>query len=693
MITKKVKYLLLLLICLSVQVAHAQFTRQTNTVEDNRNRMRDTTPVTKTLTDDEMLDSLRKKEEKKKDTVIFSSKYIKITNERLLNDSTQIFPLDTGLANFENYSPLYQPHSPKIGLGNLGLAERDMLFEPSKNIGFDVGQHYMDAYLLHPEDILYYKARVPLTSLYLVSGGQIEQLFKLSHTQNILPNWNVGLNYNKIGSDGLYARQKPDHLNAAFFTWYESKDKRYNLLANTFFNNLKAPENGSITSDTVFTGNAALAKNGIPIRLTNTRDNIRDNGVYIKQFYYLGRVDTLNNDANSKVLPTQRIAYTLYYNVRKYKFQQDDIDNYKVFPDYYYDKSISRDSLALLHVQNEFSYSFYLRGQSVKFVKNEAKLDLGIRHDYYSYSQWVRDTLTTQGQSGTGLPQMDKKQGTTFQDITLKAKLGYSFSDKMGLDADFQQIVQGRDFGNYLYDAKLNLSAGDKIGKIIMEAYTQNSSPPLIYTNWDSNHFRWQNNFKNVKTTSASFTYINDKLQFNIKAEYFLINNYLYFTAQPNGIDATPTQEVAPINLLKISVSKNLSFGRWHFDNFAVYQKTDYQNTLRTPELYTYSSLYYGKLLFNVLNTNIGLNVRYNSPFVAPSYAVGLGQFYNGPAVKFSSYPVGTVFIKATLKRTNLFLMYDYANQGLLSNGYYTVNRYPMPDAILKFGVLWNFYD
>jgi hypothetical protein len=94
-----------------------------------------------------------------------------------------------------------------------------------------------------------------------------------------------------------------------------------------------------------------------------------------------------------------------------------------------------------------------------------------------------------------------------------------------------------------------------------------------------------------------------------------------------------------------------------------------------------------------VLNANIGINVRYNTPYVAPSYAVGLGQFYNGPNITFSSYPVATVFAKATLYRTNLFVMYDYANQGLFSNGFYTVNRYPMFDRALKFGVSWTFYD
>ncbi len=700
MITKRLKYIFILLLCFGAKVTFGQFNPQQPSgtgypgqQQPNLNRMRDTTTAARPLSDDQMIDTLRKRENKKKDTVVFTAKFIKVTNERLLDDSTQVFPLDTSLTNFENYSVLYQPRSPKIGLGNLGLAERNLLFEPDKTIGFDVGQHFLDAYMLHPQDIQYYRARVPITSLYLVTGGQIEQLFKLFHTQNIKPNWNIGFNYNRIGSQGLYPRQKPDHLSAAIFSWYESKNKRYNILGNAFFNNLKSPENGSLLNESIFS-NPSLLSSGEGIRLNNTRDNLRDNGVYIKQFYYLGRIDSLSsNNADAKILPTQRIAYTLFYNVRKYKFLQDDIDNYKIFPDYYFDKAVSRDSLAVLHVQNEFSYSFYLRGKSVNFVKNELKLDLGIKHDYYKYDQYVRDTLTTQGFQLTGLPQIDQKQASTFQDITLKAKLGYRFSDRMGLDADFQQIVLGRDFGNYLYDAKLNVSAGDKIGKIILEAYTQNTSPPLIYTHWVSNHFIWTNNFKNVKTTSASFNYINNKYQFDIKAEYFLINNYVYFDAPSGGNDASPSQLTTPINLLKVSVSKNITLGRWHFDNFIVYQKTDYQNTLRTPELYTYTSLYYGKLLFNVLNTNIGINVRYNTPYIAPSYAVGLGEFYNGPAIKFSSYPIGAIFIKATLKRTNLLLQYDYLNQGLFSNGYYTVNRYPMPSSILKFGVLWHFYN
>jgi len=152
-------------------------------------------------------------------------------------------------------------------------------------------------------------------------------------------------------------------------------------------------------------------------------------------------------------------------------------------------------------------------------------------------------------------------------------------------------------------------------------------------------------------------------------------------------------QVTSDINLLKVSLGKTFAWKRWHFDDYLVYQKTDYQSTLRTPQFYNYSSLYYKTFLFNVLYANIGVDVRYNSEYVAPSYAVGLGQFYNGQNVTFSSYPIATVFLKATLQHTNLFVMYDYANQGLFSPGFYTVNRYPQMDHLLKFGVSWSFYN
>jgi hypothetical protein len=696
---KKVACVLALLVACALQTAYAQ-------MRPMRMNPGQTVPINDTatrrgrqLSGDELIDTIRKRQENRGDTVIYTSKFVKVTNERLLNDSTQVFPLDTGLVGFENYSPLLQPHSPRIHLGNLGLPQRPLLFEPMKSIGFDVGVHSLDAYLLTPQDINYYRTRVAYSNLSyiggIVSNPTAEQVFKLVHSQNLKPNWNVGANFNTIGSRGFHRRQNVGDLNAAIFTWYESRSKRYNLLANAIFNNLKVPESGSYTDDLFSSASTANFNRYYEnVRLANSNINQRNNGIYIKQFYYLGRIDTLRGTGTSiaKILPTQRVAHTLYYNVRKYKFNQNEADPYRVFPDAYYSNNLSQDSLSLTDIRNDFSYSFYLRGKSVSFVKNEVKLDVGLTHDLYHYTQYVLDTVLVNSLYTT---QKVRVKNSTFQNIKLNARFSYRFSDRVGLEGDFQQIAQGYNFGDYLYDAKLNLSGGERAGRIILGAYAQNNKAPLIFTNWVSNHYIFDNTgIGKQKTNNISFNYINDKLQLDLKAEYFLITGYQYFKSlTPGGVDIVPAQLSSAINLLKISVGKTINWGHFHFEDYFVYQKSDYQNTLRTPEFYNYANLSYNKLFFTVLNTTLGVNVRYNTPYVAPSYAIGISQFYNGPDVTFKSYPIITPYLKATLYRTNLFVQYDYANQGLQSNGYYTVNRYPMPDKLIKFGVSWTFYN
>ncbi|HUH32419.1 MAG TPA: putative porin, partial [Daejeonella sp.] len=272
------------------------------------------------------LDSLRKMEEEDVDSVIFTSKYIRYTDRQLLNTATQTVPIDTTLGSFQNYSPLYQAKRPTIGLGSLGIAYRDLLFSPSKKIGFDPGFHALDHYLMTQDDVRYYRARSPYTDLYYVNGSFQEQIFRVIHTQNIKPNWNFGANYNRIGAEGFYANQDADHLNAALFTWYESPGKRYNLLANALFNTIKAGENGSTTNDSIFTRGSSIRKDAEEVRLSATRGDRprqtwRQKSFFIKQMYYIGRMDSLKSDSlASQILPTQRVSHSVNYTMDRYRF-------------------------------------------------------------------------------------------------------------------------------------------------------------------------------------------------------------------------------------------------------------------------------------------------------------------------------------------------------------------------------------
>ncbi|WP_316812977.1 putative porin [Pedobacter heparinus] len=644
-----------------------------------------------TVKDNKELDSLRKKEEEGQDSVVFNSKYVRYTTLKLTKDSIQTLALDTTLNGFQNFSVLVQPRRPTVSTGNLGLAAMPMLFEPLKTIGFDAGFHTLDDYAMTQDDVKYYQARTPFTSLYYVAASDVEQVFRVIHSQNVKKNFNIGANFNRIGANGVYARQRGDHLNGALFTWYQSPGKRYNLWSNVVFNTLKAAENGSITNDSIYTSVSQLGLNRIAerIRLNNARQIWRQGTFMLKQTYFVGRIDSLAQEISDKILPTNKIAYTFKYNKNSYAFQKDEADDHSVFPIGYADSTFTNDSTSYKHIQNEFIYSFFLRAKGSTIIKNELKLDAGIRHDYYNYTQLGRYRDKTNFY----------QYNSVFQNITLLGAAGYRFSNRIDLNVDVEQIFQGLNTGDFLYEARSNVLLSNSVGRVVLGAYFQNKSPEELFNRYVGNHYSWLNNFDRTKTINLSFKYLNEKLKFDATAEYYLISNYLYFeqdtmsSASKNGI--RPVQLGGSINLLKIALGKKFKWGKFHLDSYLVYQKTDNPGILRVPEVYTFNSFYLDQTFFKVLKTNVGFDVRYNTPYKNYSYSPASGQFYVGRDNRtFDTTPIVDVWVKASLRKANLFVKCDYVNQGFPVKGYYTINQYPMQDRLLfKFGVQWNFYD
>ncbi len=642
-----------------------------------------------TIGDNKELDSLRKREEGAKDSVIFYSNYIRYTTRKLTKDSIQTLPIDTSLAGIQNFSVIAQPRKPTVGTGLIGLAATSLLFDPIKTIGFDLGFRSLDFYKLTHDDVKFYRARSPFTSLSYVSAGDNVQVLKMIHSQNIKPNWNFGANFNRIGANGFYTHQRGDDLNAALFTWYQTPNKRYNLWVDGIFNTLKAQENGSILKDTIFNSNGGLLvdKRAEEVRLNTARQLYKDNSLMIRQSYFVGRIDSTLNSTTQNILPTNKLTHTFSYSSSAYSFKKDEVDAYGVLPPTAVSNLVfTNDSTSVKHIQNEFIYSFFLRAKGSAFIKNELKIDAGIRHDIFDFQQSVmqRDSSAFYGRTFNA------------QNTTLLGTLGYRFSDKVDFNLNAQQILQGRNIGDFLYEAHSNLQLSKKAGKIILGAYLQHKSPEEIFSRYFGNHYQWdnRNTFSRTTTTNLTFTYLSDFLKLDATAAYYLLSGYLYFGQDPALSKAiVPYQESGDISLLQIKVGKRVDFGSFHLDTYGVYQKTDYQSILRTPEVYVFASIYKDQTFFKTLKTQLGFDVFYNDTYLAKSYSPAASQFYNGDPVKFSSKPVIDAWVKVGLRRANLFAKYEYANQRLFSNGYYTVNRYPMPDRLLKLGVTWNFYD
>lgn len=631
------------------------------------------------------LDSARAAEDSKEDTVIYTARYVRYTTLAMMKQGTYTYQIDTLHKNFQYYNPQNQPRNPSIHLGSYGLATRDLLFVPDKTIGFQTGFHSLERYLYQPDSIKYYRARAPFSELYNVGFFFDDQIIRAKVTQNISPRLNIGGEFHAARADGYYINQRYNDLKSAVFAWYESENHRYNLLTNAVFNKLTSTENGSILNDTLFRDPDRGPSDAESTRLQNTRDERprhtwRDNSVFLRQSLFVGRLDTIHaGQPEQQILPTNRMSHSLSLRLRNFQFYKNERDINNAFP--FGDRELSADTTQLTTITNDFGYSFYLRGKSLAFIKNEVKLDLGYQHDMH----WYRD----------------RGQSAFLQNNMLKAGVGYRFSDRITITGDLNQIVQGANFGDYLYDAKADILVSNTIGRIVLGAYVQNKSPEQLFQRVNYTHHQWEHDFAKTKTTSFSFTYENPTLGFSGKVAYYLIANHLYFKEVDNPNQnprlfrvIEPAQLGNNINLLKVSVGQNFTLGRFHLDNYAVYQKSDYNAVLAIPELYTWHSLYYHGLLYKIVDFNLGLDVRFNTPFRTPSYAINVGQFYNdNVGIEFSTYPIADVWASATLKRANLFLSYNFVNQHLWPDGYYTVRRYPMNNANLRVGIAWKFYD
>src|SRR5690606_14164357 len=183
-------------------------------------------------------------------------------------------------------------------------------------------------------------------------------------------------------------------------------------------------------------------------------------------------------------------------------------------------------------------------------------------------------------------------------------------------------------------------------------------------------YHQWDHSWEKTKTQNLSFAYTNNKIGFSGKAEYFLMDKYLYFREIDNpDNDELYMRQITPeqsgnMNLLKVSVSQKSRLGRFHLDNMGVYQKTDAQNILAIPELYTWHSFYSPTKQSTVLAFRFGTDVHFHPPFRSPSYASNVGQCYNdNVGIEYSTYPIVDLWFTGNIDRVNLFNSYNFVNQ------------------------------
>lgn len=573
--------------------------------------------------------------------------------------------IDTIITGIQKYDPLIKSGNYYASIGNVGLAHKNLVYDPQINTGYSFGITTFNKYLYQNDSIQYYWVGRPYTYLNYIMGTKKEQNLHIDHSQNIASWFNLGLDFRYNYAPGYYLRQQSDDKSFVVKTRFQTRNYRYMVLGNYIHNKISVEENGGIRYDSVFEENTITRRDGIEVNLTTAKNRITENSYYLKQIYSLSKRQSLRaldttRVFNKPIFNPGTVSLASYYSRKSFIYEQDSLNN--DFYDNVYDTLINTyDSLFIVKLVNRITWSNIDNRYTQRL-----NLNFSLEHQYIS----VEDTVSD--------PQ---KYSLLIPSGNLKLNLSEDFY--LNFYADY---IMGNDFGG-AYNLKGELEIETPAGKLKAFSNLALQEAGSFYWNYTSNHFQWDQGFnKQVYfVNGASYSLKN----FTVGAKFTNISSLVYLDT-----NALPAQNPDEILLLKVYLHKLFKLGKWNFDTRLIYQKSSNGNVLRLPELIADLSVYYTTNLFqNAAILQTGVDATYHTAYYADAYMPATRSFYLQDKKKIGDYPFVNIFLNLQIKRARLFIA--YFNMVSLTNNfnYYTVPSYPMQDDGYRFGVSWMFYD
>ena len=106
------------------------------------------------------------------------------------------------------------------------------------------------------------------------------------------------------------------------------------------------------------------------------------------------------------------------------------------------------------------------------------------------------------------------------------------------------------------------------------------------------------------------------------------------------------------------------------------------------------NTFYFSDYIFDKkLFLQIGLELNYFTSYYSNGYNPLIGEFFTQNKVKIGNYPNLDFFINAKIQRTRIYLKAEHFNSMFSKNNYFSAPDYPYRDFLIRFGLVWNFFN
>lgn len=543
-------------------------------------------------------------------------------------------------------------------------------FSPYPEFGFKA-KHFN---FLEANDVKYSSVATPVTELYFKSVMQKGQSLDAFFTLNTSPRLNFSIAYKGLRSEGKYINQLSSTGNFRFTTSYNTLNKRYFANAHYTYQDILNEENGGITTISDFEEEDAKYDNRqrLEVYFTDAKSFLKGKRIFVDHFF---RVNTNKGDNNLYV------SHQFNYENKFFEYNQATV------PSTVGSRLVYRfgDSYVTSGINNQTHYNkMYNKAGLIYENTTLGKFQFfadDFRSNYYYNQILIRDdktipaSLSRNINSAGGQYEYQKKnwngkflysRSVTNQSLSnLEAKLNYNLNEDYQFTFGYQNL-------NKLPNDNYNLHQSSYV------------------------NYNWSNDFKNEKINSITADAMTPWVEASV--QFTTLNDHLYFenvATDENQQIVTPNQYGNTINYVSVKLSKEIKFGRFALDNTFLYQKTDQQDAiLNVPEIVTRNTIYYTNYMFKkALFLQTGITLNYFSNYYANDYNPVIGEFFVQNKKEIGNYPNLDFFVNARIQRTRIFVKAEHFNSSLTGNNFYAAPNNPYRDFMIRFGLIWNFFN
>ena len=547
-------------------------------------------------------------------------------------------------------------------------------FTPYPEFGYKAKHfNYLEA-----NQVKYYSVASPLSELYFKTVMEQGQNLDAFISLNTSKQFNFSIAYKGLRSLGKYINQLSSTGNFRFTTSYHTLNKRYFVNAHFVSQDILNGENGGITNPEDFEGGDAAFEERprLNVYLKDAKSFLKGKRLFADHYFRINAAAKENNlyvvhqfnfenkffEYNQATIPTaitSNAGAVNTFNRFGDLYVAGAINNqvrydklYNKFGAQYENTTLGKFQFFVEDFRYHYYYNsvLYLSGQTIPNVLKETVNSVGAQYEYRK-NNWNGKFLYSNAVSDQSL-------------FHLEGNLTYQFNAKNKFAFQYQNL---------------------------------NKLPNHIYNLHQSNYvnYNWYHDFKTEKINKLAVDAITQWGQASL--QFTTLNDYLYFSNdnQANLQLVSPKQYNKTINYLSLKASKEFKFQKWALDNTVLYQKTDQSdNILNVPQLVTRNTLYYSRNVFqNAMFLQTGVIFNYFTKYYGNDYNPIIGEFFVQNQKQIGAFPTLDFFVNARVRQTRIFLKAEHFNSAMTGNDFYSATNYPYRDFMIRFGLVWNFFQ